>query len=418
MRRLTAVGLAGLAVVGLGCASAGAPPGGPERHTPPAILSISPESGQTNVGIKEAEFKFDEVVSDRPAGAPALDQIFLVSPRDGTPNVSWHRNRITVRPRKGFRANTAYRITMLPGLADLRGNVRKEPTTILFSTGGDFPAYGIVGTVFDWAQEHPVSGAYIEAISLADTTLAYVAASDSSGRYDVGPMPAGTYLVRAVIDQNGNRAIDQREKWDSVTTTITGSRPNVELDLIERDSTPPAFGAVTAEDSIHLRVTFDKPLNPSIVLQPALFRLQRADSSVVPIAAVQWGTAYARAKVVADSIARAAADTLRRPPPPPAARPALPAGPTIPGGPRNAPPPPKPKSPPPETVVIITVSPATPLVPGRYVIFGHDLPNLVGHASEIRRGFVIAPPPPPAPRDTTRRTPADTTRRPPGRPPR
>ncbi len=118
MRRLIA-GAAAVAVVA--CASAGTPPGGPEDHAPPQIVSISPDSGQTNVNLKHVEFKFDEVVSDRPVGAAQLDQIFLISPRNGQPDISWHRTRIDVRPKNGFRANTTYRVTMLPGLVDLRG---------------------------------------------------------------------------------------------------------------------------------------------------------------------------------------------------------------------------------------------------------------------------------------------------------
>lgn len=406
MRRLTAIGAA---VLLAGCASAGTPPGGPERKEPPKIIDVNPDSGATNVKIKEVEFKFDEVVNDRPAGGAAtLDQLFLISPRDGSASVSWHRSRITVRPRRGFRENTAYRVTMLPGLADLRGNVRKEGATILFSTGAGFPAFGIVGTVFDWAAQRVAGGAYVEAISATDTTLAYVTATDSLGRFDVGPLPAGRYLVRALIDQNNNRAIDLREKWDSVTTEVVSSRPTVELKLIERDSLPAALVEVAKEDSISLRVTFDKALNPATPLQPALFRLQRADSSLVQITNVQWGSAFARAKDTADSLRRAAADTTRRPATPPPAPPAA--------GNRPAPAPAKPSAPPPENIVILTVSPTTPLVPGRYVLFAHGMVNMAGRTSttELRRGFTIAPP---APRDTTR-TPADTTRRPPGRPPR
>jgi len=120
VRRLIVVALVA------GCASAGAPPGGPEDRAPPAIVSITPDSGATNVALKQVEFRFDEVVSDRPtAGKTELDQLFLVSPFDGSPRVYWHRNHIDVRPRKGFRANTADAVTLLPGLADLRGNVLK-----------------------------------------------------------------------------------------------------------------------------------------------------------------------------------------------------------------------------------------------------------------------------------------------------
>jgi hypothetical protein len=393
------MGAAAAAII-LGCASASQPPGAPERHTPPVILSISPESGATNTKIREVEFKFDEVVSDRPSGNATLDQLFLISPRDGSPNVSWHRSRITVRPRRGFRDNTAYRVTMLPGLSDLRGNVLKSGATVIFSTGADFPAFGIVGRAFDWQQQRPVGGAYVEAVSQADTSLVYVAASDTSGMFDVGPLAPGTYLVRALIDANSNRIIDRREKWDSTTAVVTDSRPTVELDLIERDSTPPAFTNIVAVDSVTLQLTFDQAIAPTLVLRPELFRVQRADSSVIEVASVEWGSAYARARAVADSIRRAS-DTTQRAAPPIRAEPVAE---------RGAPAAAKPRAPAPENIIVLHVAPANPLRRGNYVISTHDLPNLVGNTAPLHRGFIVTPP---TPRDTTNRAPGDTTRRPP-----
>ena len=404
-------------VIALGCASASQPPGGPERKVPPEIIAISPESGETNVKVRAVEFRFDEVVSDRPSGGGTdLNQIFLISPRDGAPNVSWHRSRITVRPRKGFRPNTAYRITMLPGLTDLRGNVRKQGASILFSTGPTFPAFGILGRAFDWAQERPVNGAYIEAISRRDTTLVYVSATDSTGMFDLGPLEAGTYLVRGLVDQNANHAIDPREKWDSTTVEVVDSRSPIELDLIERDSTPPNLTNALPDDSLTLRLTFDKGIDPSTDLQPNLFRLLRADSTPLTIDRVEWLAGYTRAKAAADSVRRAAAadsarrrgaDTTRRPD-------AVPAAPALPGrSPRGAPPAPKPRTPPPEMGVVLHLSPRTPLTPGRYAVFVRGLRNLRGNATEFRRVFVVTPPT--AVRDTTRRVPGDSTRRPPPR---
>lgn len=413
MRRLKAAALAFVAA----CASAGAPPGGPEDHSPPQILAISPDSGATNVNIKQVQFTFDEVVSDRPAGvAGNLDQIFLISPRNGAAQVSWRRSKITVKPRNGFRPNTAYRVTLLPGLVDLRGNIRREATTILFSTGPTFPPFSIRGQVFDWAAQRIANGAYIEAISLKDTSLVYLTATDTAGIFDVGPLDPGKYLVRALMDQNSNRVVDRNEKWDTTTVDVTTFRPNIELDAIERDSVPPSIDNVTLIDSVSLRVTFDKPIDPALPLQPALIRLQRADSSQVEVTRVEWQAAFERSRAARDSARRA--DSLRtrvdttRPQPPPAAAPALPLGT------RPPPPPPKPKSPPPERGIVITVSPTTPLHPSTtYKVTALGFRNLVGNSTTVSRTFTTAkPPPPPPPRDTTtRRPPPDSTRRPPPR---
>ena len=408
MRRLTTIACAFTAVAA--CASAGAPPGGPERHTPPEIVSVSVDSGQTNVKIKSVEFKFDEVVSDRPAGASTgLDQIFLISPRNGAAVVSWHRTRVDVRPRKGFQPNTAYRITMLPGLIDLRNNARKDTRTVLFSTGPTFPPYSIIGVVFDWPAERPAIGAYVEAFSHPDTNIVYVTASDSLGQFDVGPLPAGQYTVRALIDQNSNRTLDRNEKWDTTTVVITTVTQHVELDAIERDSTPPVLDNVSVVDSVTLRASFDKAIDPRLPLQPAMFTIQRPDSSKLEIRSVQWAAAFDRAAQarIADSLKRADTTRARADTTHPRAAPPVP----TPGSPRPAPPPPKPKAPPPEHAVIVTLSPLTPLVIGnRYSISARGFINLVGNARDARRIFNV---PKPAPRDTTKKLPADTTQRPP-----
>src|SRR4029079_8676983 len=128
--------------------------------------------GRVGIKPKEVVFRFDEVVSERPAGAPNLQQLFLISPRDGEPNVDWHRSEVTVRPRRGWRANTAYTITMLPGMSDLRGNVRNTGAVLVFSTGAEMPQSRIAGTVFNWLTGNPAPRAFIEARPVTDTTIA------------------------------------------------------------------------------------------------------------------------------------------------------------------------------------------------------------------------------------------------------
>ena len=57
---------------------------------------------------------------------------------------------------------------------------------------------------------------------------------------------------------------------------------------------------VRVDDSLTLHVSFDKALDPTLPLQPALFRLQRADSSAGRDSTrVEWATAYDRARQAA-----------------------------------------------------------------------------------------------------------------------
>jgi hypothetical protein len=293
---------------------------------------------------------------------------------------------------------------MLPGIADLRGNVRHSGASILFSTGANFPQFSIPGRVFDWATQKVANGVYIEAISRADTSVVFLAATDSTGQFDVGPLDAGTYTVRALIDQNANRILDRNEKWDTTTVTVADVRQMIELDVIERDSSAAAFQNVVVDDSVTIHVTFDKPLDPAIPLQPALVRVQRADSGQIDVTKVEWGAAFDQARQLADSARRADTTRARQPatPPPPV---------QTPGGPRAAPPPPKPKRPPPDRVIAVTLSPTTPVLSGgTYRITARGLRNLVGNSTTITRTFTV---PKPTPKDTTHKTAADSARRPP-----
>ncbi len=323
---------------------------------------------------------------------------------------------------RGFRPNTAYRVTLLPGVVDLHGNARKEQDVILFSTGPTFPPFGILGRVFDWNAQHPAPFAYVEAISHPDTSVVYVGAADSVGQFNIGPLPAGTYTVRGIIDVNHNHLLDRTEKWDSTSITVSRTQATVELDAIERDSIPANFEDIRPIDSLTIRVSFDKPLDPAIVLQPALIRLQRSDSSELEVSKVEWAAPFDRERAradsikrveVADSLRRADTSAARRAPPPPAPRP--PANvPPVPGGPRAAPAPPKPKAPPPDRAIVITLAPTNPLVPTQtYRITASGLRNLEGKSHVISRSFSV---PKPAPKDTTHKTPADSAKRPPAAP--
>lgn len=408
MRRLIPVAaLVAAGVVGA-CASTGTPPGGPEDKNPPAVAATSPDSGATNVNAKQVSFTFTKVVNDRPSGATELNQLFLISPNDGDPRVAWHRSRIDVRPRKGFRPNTAYRITLLPGLADMRGNVMKETKTIVFSTGATFPRFGILGRVFDWESERPMSGAYVEAISLPDSTD-YISASDTTGEFDLGPLPAGKYLVRGMFDENRNRKIDPREKWDTTTVVVTDTRPTVELRVIPRDTLSVNIAAVDTQDSLTLKVTFDKALAPDQPFRAQQFRIVGADSVALSIASVITESAAdsirkaqddSATKAREDSIARA--DTTKKAAPPAAA--------PVPTAKPVAPPTPKPRFPAPPKALIVRLAPTTPLVPGKtYRLTESGLRNLLGYQRQAARLFTV---PKRAATDSTRKAaPTDTTRR-------
>jgi hypothetical protein len=402
-----------IAVAFIGCASASPPPGGPEDKVPPRLVRVSPDTNSVNVTERVAQFYFDETINDRGEGAQALDNYFLVSPSDGAMDLSWHRSRIDVRPHRGFRPNTAYSVTMLPGLGDLRNNLMKTGAKIVFSTGPTIPTLFIEGIAFDWAAGNPIR-AYIEAIS--PDSITYLAQTDTGGRFSVGPLTAGSYLVRGIVDQNGNHVLDRSEAYDTVRVTMPGASP-VELLTALRDTLPARMGVPTVTDSMTLNVSFDRALDPTQRIQPTSFNLLASDSSVVPILATYSPLEVKRVdslRAIARADSTRRADSLAGKPLAPIVAPAEPVA-LAPGAKAPPPPPPRPSLPSPFNTVVLklggVLKPST-----EYRLSTTGLRALSGRVAASERRF--STPKPPAPKaagDTTRTTP--TVRRVPPRPP-
>lgn len=376
-----------IALASTACASPGMPPGGPPDVAAPQLVAVAPDTGRTGTKPKEVIFRFDEVVAERPPGVTTLADLFLISPRDGTPDVSWHREEIAVRPRRGWRPNTTYTVTMLRGLADLRGNVRNTGASTFFSTGPSIPRTHVTGRVFDWVAGTPAAGSLVEALVPPDTTHAYVAVADSSGQFSLEHLAAGRYMVRAFVDRNRNRGIDPGESWDSVTVDLTDSTAT-ELLVFAHDSLPPRIRDVAAIDSLTLRVTFDKPVDPQQSLTSANFIVIGPDSATVPIAGV----------------GPVPKDTIATPAPSPAVQSRPPAR-----VPRDTSTKTRPVMSRPAPIASVLIRLERPLVPKAvYRIRAIGLRGLLGQSGDSERAYTVPAPAPPAPAKSTP-PPAGTT---------
>lgn len=381
------------------CASPGFPPGGPELTTPPELLTVTPDSGARRTAPRAVVFRFDRVLSEQPRGATDLSALVLISPSDGLPRVSWQRQAISVRPRRAWRPNTVYTVTVLPGLADLRGNAVAERVTTVFSTGDEIPDTRIDGILFDWVAGTPAPGSSIEALRLSDSTL-FVARADSTGRFEMRHLTPGSYRVRGYIDRNNNRALDEREPWDTTMVVLQDSA-SVELLTFVHDTVPPAVQQIAVTDSVTVRVTLSLPINPRQQLSVEMFELVGPDSVPVPADSVFTLADWTAAR-------REAGDTL--PPAPAVPQPARPGA--IPPPTRRpavapAPPPPQPSRPPPATTLVLKLR--RPLEGGTtYRLHVTGVEGMLGATAPSERSFT-------SPR--AQETPATPAEEPPEAPP-
>jgi hypothetical protein len=422
------------------CANLGDPPGGPPDSAPPALVAAAPESGAVVPDWSgPAVLQFDEVIDEMAGGgfgtggggAGGLARLVLLSPVAGEVRVAWHRTRIEVRPREGWKPGRVYRLELLPGLVDLRRNRLDTGRVVIFSTGPDLPTASLAGTALQWVEQQPLVRGLVIAAPQPDT-VGYLAQTDSGGRFRLDGVPPGTYVVYAVRDQNNNRRRDRREAYDSSVVTVDSSA-TATLWVFAHDTSGARLRQAEAGDSLSIKLTFSVPLDPARPLEPAQVTvLALPDSTPIAVTSVLTVAAYdslaARERAAADSIRRAAADSARRAagdtaapaaaPPPRAEPPAKPPEQRPPAGaigrPGQRPAAPRDTAyklllaerPVPSERRVVRVD--TPLTPGtRYLVRVGGAVNLNGVAGDGQAVFQTAV------RDTTRApaAPADTTPR-------
>ncbi len=297
-----------LLAVAAACASMQAPPGGTITRIPPVLVAVMPDTNVRNAKAREVVFRFDKVIAEGARGN--LEKFVVISPSEGDPEVEWRRETVAIRPKKGFRANTAYTVTMLPGVTDLQGNRTLKPFQTVFSTGPVIPRNAIRGVAFDWIGQKSVPGARVEALVPTDTAFRWQAAADSLGRFVLPNVPGGTLLVRVYVDQNNNRQLDRRELFDSTTLTLADSARR-DFYMFAHDTLGSRLDVVTVIDSTTVRVKFDPPVLPSAVIDTSSFLVTRARDSTrltirrVTRAGLYDSAAVIRRKFVADSTALA-----------------------------------------------------------------------------------------------------------------
>jgi Big-like domain-containing protein len=256
----------------LACARIEPPPGGPPDAAPPRLIATRPDSFVRLTPFKGvAEFQFDEVVSEggtpnRGEGTGGLERLVILSPSNRVPEVRWRRNRITVQPAEGWRPNRVYRVELLPGVTDLRNNRTGEGAVLTFSTGAPRPQTALVGQVVDWSTSRPAPGALVIASLLPDS-LPYRGTADSSGRFSLGPLPQGDYIVSGVLDQNTDHRQDPREAYGTIRIA-RGKSTVGELWAFVHDTSAPRIQTVTADDSVKATITFAQQLDPRQRLSP------------------------------------------------------------------------------------------------------------------------------------------------------
>jgi len=284
---------------------------------------VKPDSDAIVPNFKDdVVIQFDDVIDEMAGGGgggggrggggvAGLERQVLLSPVHGDVKVSWHRTKVTVKPKEGWKRRV-YRLEILPGFIDLRRNRLDSAKTVLFSTGPEIGHARIGGIALKWIEQTILARALIEAVPLPDSA-GYLTMADSGGQFNLTNLQPGRYIVYATADENGDRRRGVREAYDSTEVTLDSSS-NVALFTFPHDTVPPRPRAATSLDSTTVRVEFTQALDPTASFDTAhVHVLELPDSTPVATTQVltqrQYDSLTNAARAKADSAARAKGDS-------------------------------------------------------------------------------------------------------------
>lgn len=272
-----------LAAAGLlaGCANVAPPPGGPVDQDPPRLVATRPDSlARVPSWRGPVAFVFDEPLSERGFDNAGRERV-VVSPDVAPVRAGVSGRQVRVELRGGWPAGVVFTVTLLPGVADLAGNLTRDAVPLTFSTGPEIPPGGLEVQARTAEEDRPPARGWVRAFPPAGAS--YLARLDTAGRARLPHLPPGRYRVVAFDDVDGDRQPDASETQGEDTVTVAAAPVQRALRLLPPDTTPPVVRAARLQGDT-LVLEFDDPLDPAA--PPPQVTVRDSTGRAVPVRGV------------------------------------------------------------------------------------------------------------------------------------
>ena len=268
----------------ISCAHRQSPSGGPDDKTGPEALAVSPSSGSVDV---PADVKITITFSEwlLPTSGKGVT-LYPVTPVK-TKVVG---RKLEILPQQRLSDSTTYHLVITSALKDLRNNPMSKPLSIVFSTGPALDSGSIGGCVADPQRRllQPVVALFRLPRQPDDSGFsgppAYLAQTDSSGRFTFENIRTGDYALCAYLDKNSDSRLQTGEELyvpSDSTVAVGTAAVTALLYPAVFDTSRQSIASVTAIDNRTIIGQWKKPWDSLLCPSTPAFSMVTADTPSV-----------------------------------------------------------------------------------------------------------------------------------------
>lgn len=255
------------ALLAVGCAKQGYPPGGPLDKTGPRVIESHPANQA--VAVDPTVHPWIRL-NESPQRLSVQDAVFISPDLEGGFSYKIRGRRIEIIPKENLPRYRTIVITWGTGLKDLNGNPMEAPFILAFSTGDSLDRAAVRGTVIDLVSPTAV---WMWAYALDEfpdpdprrDRAPFAVQPDQEGRFSFSYLPARRFRIFAVEDLKSDRLWDSRkEKIAFPSQDVTADPaeiPYLTMKMGISDLTPPQLIGAQATHRQTILLTFDEAVD-------------------------------------------------------------------------------------------------------------------------------------------------------------
>jgi len=188
------------------CAKEIAPGGGPQDREPPALISADPPNGTTSFVADRITFRFDEFFTLK-----TPSQTIFFNPLTGE-EISYRvkGKKLIIFLPESLRDNQTYSLQMVNAVADFNEGNLLPSLSFAFATGEHLDSLSVRGKVIEASSAEAKENVNVY-LFLPDSDslllkkqFAYVATTTTGGHFQFSNLPAGEFILMALLDKDNN----------------------------------------------------------------------------------------------------------------------------------------------------------------------------------------------------------------------